>query len=341
MNMVKQTFYIASSLLLAAAMSFAQTGQGSTPSVGSQDQDSSMAGQAAGAILRGCLSGSADNYTLTDHNGTIYHLVGAASQLQNAVGHEVQIMGTPDARRTGAADDTMSNTASSFQVTGVNDVASTCDHRGSSRSGAMSESPNTDSHPKGAPGEGAPPQPQTEPEPHLMAILQQPASTDTGVGSQSSSSANPTSSTTTEQSPQQMGAAPSGQQTTPPPVTSQTPATSPSPTSPNAQMGTGTTDQTGTGTAVSGGATATPGTSTPSTSGAVNSGMSTSPSAAPTTQNDQNKPLYERQATDVPWASHSKGSTTTTTVTNPNGSSTTTTTTTPKSQSQSQPEPQQ
>ena len=64
-----------------------------------------MAGQAAGAILRGCLSGSPDNYTLTDHNGTVYHLVGASKDLQNSVGHEVQITGTPDSRRTGTPDD--------------------------------------------------------------------------------------------------------------------------------------------------------------------------------------------------------------------------------------------
>jgi hypothetical protein len=283
MTLAKKTLYLASSLLLAGAMSMAQSGQGSTPSIGAEDQDSSMAGQAAGAVLRGCLTGSTDNYTLTDHNGAIYHLVGAGAQLQNAVGHEVEVTGTPDARRTGASDDTMTNTASAFQVTGLHDMASTCDHRGS-RSGTMSETPrnpDTDSHPKGAPGEGSPPQPQTEPEPHLMALLQQPASS--GTTQQNSSPSVSTPSTINSQDAQSVGA--TGQSTTPQPVTSETPTTPQSPTD--------------------------------------NSGATAAPQ---TQQNDQNKPLYERQATDVPWASHS-GSKTTMTTTNPNGSSTTTTTT--------------
>ena len=271
MTVGRKVFYLSSAVLLAGAMGVAQTSMGGS----SQDQDSSMAGQAAGATLRGCLSGSAGNYTLTDHNGTIYHLVGAESQLQGAVGHEVQITGTPDARRSGATDDVASNTASSFQVTGARETAARCDH--GSASGTMGTNsqpmterpPSTDQQPKGAPGEGAPP-----PQPHRMALLQQP-------GNPSSVSTQP------------------------------------------AQTGTPTTPQ--------------PGASNSTNSG-VNgpSGTTTNPSATATpqdTQNDQNKPLYERQATDVPWASHSAtsntGSTTMTTTTNPNGASTTTTTTEP------------
>lgn len=350
MTVAKKMFYLASSLLLGSAISVAQSAQSSTPSVGTQDQDSSMSAQAAGAVLRGCLSGSDGNYTLTDHNGTIYHLVGAASQLRDSVGHELAVTGTPDSQRTGASDDTTTNTASSFQVTGVRDVASTCDTRGSSRSGAMSENPNTDSHPKGAPGEGAPPKPQSDTEPHLMAMLQQPSSTDSGsMGSQSSSTVS--SPSATDQS-SQTSTTGTGQTSTPPPVTSQTPAATQSPTDPNAQMGTGSANPTGTGAAAgttpaqqtgsSAGAssttpssdtsattTVTSGSSTSTTGSTSSSGASAPPqSASPqNSQNDQNKPLYERQATDVPWASHS-GSTTTTTTANPNGSSSTTTTTT-------------
>jgi hypothetical protein len=41
-------------------------------------------------------------------------------------------------------------------------------------------------------------------------------------------------------------------------------------------------------------------------------------SATPQPQNDPNKPLYERTATDIPWARHSgSGNTTTTTTTVP------------------------
>ncbi len=194
MTLAKKTFYLSSAVLLAGAMGLAQTAMGGGSS---QDQDSSMAGQAAGAKLRGCLSGSSDNYTLTDHNGTIYHLVGGGAQLQNAVGHEVEVTGTPDARRTGASDDATTNTASSFQVTDAREIGARCDH-GASSTGTMDHNPPmterpplTDQQPKGAPGEGRPPQPQQEPEPHLMAMLQQPASTDSGIASQSSTSPSP------------------------------------------------------------------------------------------------------------------------------------------------------
>ena len=81
-----------------------------------------------------------DNYTLTDHNGTIYHLVGGGAQLQNAVGHEVEVTGTPDARRTGASDDTTTNTASSFQVTDAREIGARCDH-GASSTGTIHHNP--------------------------------------------------------------------------------------------------------------------------------------------------------------------------------------------------------
>ncbi len=164
MTVAKKAFYLSSAILLAGAMAVAQTAMGS-----SQDQQSSAAGQAAGAQIRGCLSGSAGNYTLTDHNGTIYHLVGAESQLQGSVGHEVEITGTPDAQRSGASDDMASNTASFFQVTGAREVGARCEHGSSTgtmgtNSQPMTERPpSTDQQPKGAPSEGTPP---PEPQPH-------------------------------------------------------------------------------------------------------------------------------------------------------------------------------
>ena len=181
MTLAKRTFYLSSALLLAGAISLAQTAMGGS----SQHQESSMAGQAAGAKLRGCLSGSAGNYTLTDHNGAIYHLVGGEAQLRDAVGHEAEITGTPDARRTGATDDSASNTATSFRVTGAREVGARCDHGTASgtrdnNSRPMTERPrSTDHQPKGAPGEGVPP-PEPEPHAELMAVLQQPGSTDAG-----------------------------------------------------------------------------------------------------------------------------------------------------------------
>lgn len=284
MTLGNKTFCLSSAVLLAGAIGVAQTAMGGS----SRDQDTAAANQSAGAALRGCLSGSAGNYTLTDHNGTIYHLVGGESQLQGSVGHEVEITGTPGAQRTGSSDDMAANTASSFEVSASHEVAARCDH--GSGTGSMGTDaqpmtehpPSTDQQPKGAPGEGAPPQP----EPHLMAMLQQPTSPDNSSQS-SSTAASPAS--TENQSP------PNGSMANTP-VTSQTPAEPASPTGANSQLGRGTTNPSAVGTQ--------PAQSDTNTS----SNAATSPQS---TQSDQNKPLYERQATDVPWASHS-GSTTTT-----------------------------
>ena len=336
MTLAKKAFYLSSTVLLASAIGAAQTGM-TTP----RDQDSSTAGQAAGAQLRGCLSGSAGNYTLTDHSGTIYHLVGAESQLQRSVGHEVEITGTPDAQRTGASDDVGSNTASSFQVTGAREVGTSCAH--GARTGTtgpdsqpMSERPPmTDQQPKGAPGEGTP---VPEPQPHMMAMLQQPGAMDS-TGSQTSSTTTTSPSTPDTQTPGNGSMANT-------PVTNQTPAEPASPTGSNSQLGSGTTNPSAVGTqpaqsntqatpssgatgatganpsqpvtpdagasATSGGTSVSPDTSA-SPSATTNPSAATTPGAAASpqsTQNDQNKPLYERTATDVPWASHS-GSTTT------------------------------
>jgi hypothetical protein len=326
MTLAKRTFFLSSAVLLAGAMGVAQTAMGGS----SQDQDSSTAGQAAGAKLRGCLSGSSGNYTLTDHNGAIYHLVGGEARLQDAVGHEVEVTGTPSAQRSGASDDMASNTASSFEVTGARQVGARCDH-GASSTGTMDNNsrpmderpPTTDRQPKGAPGEGTPP----EPHPQLISMLQQPGSTDMGNATSPSSTMNsPASPSSTSQNPQTMGTTDNATPGTPPPVTSETPAASQSPTNPNAQMGAGTASQTGTSTAAgtsAAGQTSTSGTEGATGTSATNPGAA-NPSAAspgtaattPSTQNDANKPLYERQATDVPWANHS-GSTTTSTPTTP------------------------
>jgi len=342
MTLAKKTLSLSSAVLLAGAMGVAQSSM-SAP----QDQDNSAASQAAGAKLRGCLSGSEGNYTLTDSNGTIYHLVGGGSQLSSSVGHEVEISGTPDAQRSSASD-MSGNTASSFQVTGAKEVGTVCENGSPTgttnpNSQPMSEKPPmTDQQPKGAPGEGTPP---PEPQPHMMAMLQQPGSTDSsGMSSQSGApSASPSTTDTQSQAPGSMANTP---------VTSQTPAESPSATGTKSQLGSGTSSPSAVSTQpVPSGTEAAPQAGTTGSTGAnpatdVNNpntgatatgttGATTATPGATTTpqnvQNDQNKPLYERQATDIPWASHS-GATTTTTTTNPDGSSSTTTTTTPQTE---------
>ena len=74
MTLAKRTFFLSSAVLLAGAMGVAQTAMGGS----SQDQDSSTAGQAAGAKLRGCLSGSSRQlHAYGSQRGAIYHLVEA------------------------------------------------------------------------------------------------------------------------------------------------------------------------------------------------------------------------------------------------------------------------
>jgi hypothetical protein len=362
MTLGTRALYLSSSLLLGAAISLAQTTPGASPDMSgsSQDQDSSMAGQTSGAQLRGCLSGSPDNYSLTDHNGAIYHLVGASADLQNAVGHEVEISGAPDSRRTSVPDSTAANTASSFQVITVRDVANQCERGGVSSSGPsgaatrdhdsqpMSEAPPTiDSHPKGSTGEATPPHPE------LIAMWQQPGSADSGSSAaQNSNNSSAMSSTASgagqasqdvNSAPQQpisndanlpaqgrsgahqtetntnstnspyqntpvggaaqanggQGSTPSagagnGNTGAPSPVTNQTPAAAQSPTNPNSQLGSSSANQ-------SGNASQPPQSAAPA---------SNSPS--PQAQDDPNKPLYERPATDVPWANRSGSAATTT-----------------------------
>ena len=130
-----------------------------------------------------------------------------------------------------------SNTASSFQVTGAREIAARCDH--GSASGTMGTNsqpmterpPSTDQQPKGAPGEGAPP-----PEPHTMAMLQQPGTTDTGTMGSQTGSTTATSPSTSE------GQTPGNGSMANTPVTSQTPAEPASPTGTNSQPGSGTSN---------------------------------------------------------------------------------------------------
>ena len=78
---------IASSALLATGMAFAQDVNSSGQSGASSNQQG-VTGESNS--VRGCLSGSADNYNLTDSNGTIYHLQGANTQLGAALGAELE-----------------------------------------------------------------------------------------------------------------------------------------------------------------------------------------------------------------------------------------------------------
>jgi len=325
------------SLLLAGTVAIAQN----SSTAGSQENPSQNPSTTTthtqttqGTMLRGCLSGSSDNYTLTDLNGTQYKLMGGDTSLQSAVGHEVEVSGTQTqaAETASGSGETMAHAANNFQVTQVRDTGSTCKMGSHVNSANPSDHPMDEKPPKGTATTTDQPQPQ------MMAMLQQSGSA-------------PMSTTGTDASQTaQTGGQSAGAQTTPP-VTSQTPATSPSPTSPDAQTQTGGSPASTTGTSPAEGnsnaqAARQGETSTNPNTGQTNGqGVSGSPapstdpnavpaspnstapqstgttpqtnSAQPQSTDDSNKPLYERQATDVPYAHHGDTTATPNSTSNP------------------------
>jgi hypothetical protein len=90
---------LALSLLLCAASGLvvAQDTAPSTPSNSSPTvQPESSSPRDGAKSVRGCLSGSSGNFTLTENQtGTVYALTGSPDMLSSHVGHEIEIMGQP------------------------------------------------------------------------------------------------------------------------------------------------------------------------------------------------------------------------------------------------------
>jgi len=281
---MKSMFLLLGSGLLVTTLAVAQDAPSADPSPNSQ---SSKTYQSSSNVIRGCLSGSAGNYTVTDQNGTQYSIAGPDNQLAARVGHEIEITTRQDQSSESTSQDDQASTKAtdSVQVSDVRDVASTCKMGGSTGSPMNDNS----SSPKGTSSTAEPPQ--------TMAMLQEQSAPNAG---------------TQEQKP---GAA--AQPQTTPPVSSQTPATSASPTStesqtgangaagsqlnPDAQMPNANPNGTTAGSSVDNQGTpanAAPNSATPS--------GTQQPQA--NSADDAGKPLYESQATDIPWASHSSDS---------------------------------
>jgi hypothetical protein len=284
---MKRVLVLLGSGLLATTFAVAQDMPASSNTDASQSKQTKQSYQTSNGVIRGCLSGSAGNYTITDQNGMQYEISGPDNQLQASVGHEVEVMTRQDqASATSAEGDrTTSTTTNSVQVSNVRDVASTCTAAHPDSTSPMHNENGTT--PKGTPDAAEPPQPQT------MAMLQQDSKPDAGANS-----------------PQQ----------TTPPVTSQTPATPGASTS-SAQQATSPSSS---GTTTTNQQTTTPSNSNGMSGSQVdqsaqgarqgeananpNAGNANGANPSSTTNsnaNDQNKPLYERPATDVPWANHS------------------------------------
>lgn len=274
---MKSKLLLLGAALLVTTLAVAQDTPSADPSPNSQ---SSKTDQTSSSVIRGCLSGSAGNYTITDQNGMQYTIAGPDNQLQARVGHEVEITTHQDqtSESTSQGDQTTARSTNSVQVSDVRDVASTCKAGNSSGTAPM----NDKAVPKGATSTSEPPQ--------TMAMLQE--QTTPPAGSQ-------------EQKP---GTTPPQQAT--PPVSSQTPATSASPTDTNPPTGTSPATTNGaTGSSVNQGATNSPTTDPNAVSASPNAATPSATQPPPPTADDANKPLYERQATDIPWANHSKDTT--------------------------------
>lgn len=324
---MKKAVLLTSSLLFAATMTIAQN----SPTAGSQDPTqnpstiTTQSQTSQGTTLRGCLSGSDDNFTLTDLNGTQYKLMGGDSSLEGAVGHEVEVSGTQSqsSETSSGNGETMAHAANTFQVSQVKDTEGACKMSSHSNAANPDDHPMDEKAPKGAATTTEPRQPQ------LMAMAQQTTNSPMSNTGTDASQTNESTSPTAPTSNQSTG----GQAT--PPVTNQTPATSASPTSPDAQSKTTPANATGSPAETNSAAPVAPQGDTvtnPNTGQTSGQGVSeappasTDPNAVPSSPNsaapqapsstpqaspsqpqgtdDSNKPLYERQATDVPYAHH-------------------------------------
>ncbi len=103
-------------LVLIATMAMAQAVPQSHFAGTPANQNSAMPSRNAAtqsSDLRGCLSGSKGNYTLTDHHGNQYKVVGDSHRLWDEVGHEVDLSGTTQGSNT-------------FQESQITDIAARC-----------------------------------------------------------------------------------------------------------------------------------------------------------------------------------------------------------------------
>jgi hypothetical protein len=91
---MQRRFLLIASVLFTATVALAQAGIGYNSAVAAQDQNPQVVRTPANSratVVRGCLSGSPGNYTLTDPNGMQYRVTGDATLLRSMVGHEVEI----------------------------------------------------------------------------------------------------------------------------------------------------------------------------------------------------------------------------------------------------------
>lgn len=121
---MQRVFLLLGSVLLATTVALAQAGIGYSSAAAAQDQNPEVVRTPANSqatVVRGCLSGSPGNYTLTDPNGMQYRVTGDAALLRSLVGHEVEIK----AFENQPAGSSRAAT-NGIQVSDVRSVASRC-----------------------------------------------------------------------------------------------------------------------------------------------------------------------------------------------------------------------
>jgi Protein of unknown function (DUF5818) len=105
---------------------------------------SSKSGSSSQTSVKGCLSRSGSDYTLTDKSGTTFKLTGDTSKLSDHVGHEVQITGTENSASSSAASSTASSSSQpTIDVSSMKHISETCSSQSKSDSQKppMSEKP--------------------------------------------------------------------------------------------------------------------------------------------------------------------------------------------------------
>ncbi len=94
-----------------------------------QDAGQTMGKTSDLMTVQGCLQVSNGRYSLTESNGDVHQLTGAATKLSKHVGHEVEITGTPRTRTASTTEQGAASTAHVVPAIGVKSIkhiADTC-----------------------------------------------------------------------------------------------------------------------------------------------------------------------------------------------------------------------
>lgn len=127
-----------------SSTSSASSNQDTSSSQTSSNPQSATGDTGSQTTVVGCLNGSSGSYTLTSSNGKTYQLTGDTAQLQDHVGHKVQIKGSvspssASSSGTGSSasskpSDTASSNQATLSVSSMKHISKTCNSNQSSSS---------------------------------------------------------------------------------------------------------------------------------------------------------------------------------------------------------------